>query len=300
MTLVTVPCPLCGGHDFAPIYDRTIDHPDLEAAEYFSSSRARVGHLAVVQCVRCGLWFTNPRDDDVTLAHVYAALQDRAYDSEDVNRRRTARAHLALVERYQSPGRLLDVGCATGIFVDEAHAAGWQVTGLETSAWAVSRARERCPQAVFLNARLEDVDLPDGGFEVVTLWDVLEHVRSPVETLNRVRQWLAPGGWLVLNLPNADSVCARLMGRHWVLLLREHLWYFSPKTMRRLLNAVGFELIQTRTNWVHFSARNVMRRLAQYPGRPGQWAGRAAGWRALTPVSLAFPIGEMNVVARRR
>jgi len=63
---------------------------------------------------------------------------------------------------------------------------------------------------------------------------VLEHVHSPVEVLECVRDWLSPGGFLFLSLPNADSLVAKAMGRRWVLLLREHLWYFSPDTISRL------------------------------------------------------------------
>jgi predicted TPR repeat methyltransferase len=243
---------------------------------------------------------TNPRDDDATLAKVYAALADRVYEDEDDNRCQMARDHLALVQAYSSPpADLLDVGCATGLFVSEAHQAGWRASGLDASTWAIARARERCPQATLVPQMLEDANFSAEEFEVITLWDVLEHIRSPVETLRRVWKWMQPGGWLFLNLPNANSLVAKLMGRYWVLLLREHLWYFSPETMALLLPQAGFQVVSTRSNRVRFSMANVLGRLAQYPDPLGIVARRMSTASALKKWTVRFAIGEMTVVARK-
>jgi 2-polyprenyl-3-methyl-5-hydroxy-6-metoxy-1,4-benzoquinol methylase len=243
---------------------------------------------------------TSPRDDDETLARTYAALQDGVYDREEANRARTAQEHLRFVLRHRSaPARLLDVGCATGTFARLACRAGFEVTGLEASGWAVERARERCPEADFVLGRVEEVGLASARFDVVTLWDTLEHLPTPLEVLRRVHGWLAPGGWLFVNVPNCESLSSRLLGRRWVLLLREHLWYFSPDTLGALLARAGFERVRVRPNFVRFSAANVATRLGQYPGRMGRWARAAAGAPGLGRVALRFPIGEMNVAARR-
>src|SRR6476620_10886016 len=113
----------------------------------------------------------------MTMARVYGSLRDVAYDAENENRQRTARAYLRFLEsQLPQRGRLLDVGCATGTFAAVAHDAGWTVTGLEASTWAIARARERCPGAKFVVGLLEEVDFPPGSFDAVTLWDVMEHV----------------------------------------------------------------------------------------------------------------------------
>ena len=268
---------------------------------YFSSSRERAGHLAIVRCRDCGLLLTNPRDDDATLARVYAALEDRVYLGEEESHRRTAAKLLALITKYcPKPGNLLDIGCATGSFVCAAHQAGWRATGVDASKWAIARARERCPDATFVNDLLENEAFEDSSFAAVTLWDVLEHVRSPAETLELVRKWLAPGGLLFLNVPSSDSLTARLMGRHWVLLLREHLWYFSRTSIHRLLGQAGFELIRTRPTLVRHSVANIAGRVAQYPGWLGRAAKPFARSRVLKRFVIWFPIGEMNIVARKK
>lgn len=302
MALISVPCAVCRGEDFTLVYGGTIPAGDpTPPFLYYASSRQKAGYFPIVRCNGCGLVMTNPRDDMETLGQVYSALQDPIYAAEDDNRRRTAEEHFRLVQHYcPRPGRLLDVGCATGSFVCVGQQAGWQVTGLDASHWSVNQARQHCPEANFIISLLEEAHFPAGIFEVITLWDVLEHVTSPAGTLQRLHHWLAPGGFLFLNLPNSHSLTARMMGRYWVLLLREHLWYFSPATIERLLRQNGFAPAGTRPNFVHFSLANIFGRLAQYPG----WVGRVANKLQRIPVlkrlSMRFPMGEMQVIAQKR
>ncbi len=299
MSLVTVPCGACGGQQFQLKYPSTISDPSDEPGHYYSSSRKRAGHLDIVRCLRCGLVMTNPRDDDETIRRVYGALRDETYDGEDEGRRRTARAFLDLIESHRRPpGRLLDIGCATGVFVALAVETGWTATGIEASAWALGRAKQRCPAATFVQSSIEDLEFSHASFDVVTLWDVLEHVPSPTNVLGRVRRWLAPEGRLFLNLPNAGSAMARLMGRQWVLLLREHLWYFDPTTLSRVLRQSGFEMIATRPNAVTFSLRNVLTRTAQYEGIAGRLASRMTRLDLVNRFHVRLRIGEMQVVSR--
>jgi 2-polyprenyl-3-methyl-5-hydroxy-6-metoxy-1,4-benzoquinol methylase len=299
MTIVAVACAACEKSDFAPLYAATIQNADDAPESYFSSSRARAGYLSIVRCRSCGLVMQNPRDDAETLARVYGALADGVYEQEDANRLASAHEHLALVERHCKPsGNLLDIGCATGLFVEVARAAGFRVSGADASAWMVERARARCPGTRFEVGTIETLDFAAESFDAVTLFDVIEHVDAPHATLSRVRRWLRPGGWLFLSVPNSASFTARALGRRWVLLLREHLWYFSPDTIGKLLGRSGYELVDTRTKWVAFSLSNVAGRLGQYPGVLGRAAARLSGNAVLQHVPLRFPMGEMDVVAR--
>jgi ubiquinone/menaquinone biosynthesis C-methylase UbiE len=302
MTPVRVPaCPACGGSEFRSRYAATIGGEETDPSEYFGSSRAKVGHLEIVRCSGCGLVLTSPQDDGAALAKVYSAHEDPGYEREYATRRRAAQWHLDLVTSYVAkPGQMLDVGCATGIFVGVAQEAGWRATGIDASGWMVSTARSRCPMATFKVASLEEVRFPTESFEVVTLWDVLEHVPAPVEMLERARAWLSPGGWLFLSVPNVESKVARLMGKHWVLLLREHLWYFAPGTIGAVLSCAGFEVVSTRTKLVECSLANVMGRLGQYGGRVADACRYLSRVAAFEHVRLRFPIGEMDVVARAK
>jgi SAM-dependent methyltransferase len=301
MTLVVVPCIVCGGTAFKAVYPGTIGAVDVDIGLYFGSSRVRAGHLPIVRCSHCGLLMENPHDDNATLAEVYATHEDSVYELEYENRRQGALTHLALVSAFcPTPGRLLDLGCASGTFVSLAQQAGWQATGLDPSRWMVECGRARCPAATFVASTLEEASFEKSSFDVITLWDVLEHVPSPSHTLQRVRSWLVPNGSLFLSVPNAGSVVARLMRSRWVLLLREHLWYFSPRTVSLLLSQSGFEIVQTRPKLVQFSVANILRRFAQYPGALSGLSSHLSTVPACKRIWLRFPIGEMNVVARAR
>ena len=301
MTLVHVPCPVCERAEFSLLHAATISDPREPPERYFSSSRERAGYLSIVRCTGCGLVLQNPRDDAQTLARVYASLADDVYDAEEVNRTRDARQRLARIERHRPVrGRLLDMGCASGLFVAAAHTRGWRAQGADASSRAIERARQRCPGAAFSVGTLESLAFEPRAFDVVTLFDVLEHVDDPLAALVRVGRWLSEGGLLALSLPNAESWTARVLGPRWVLLLREHLWYFSPATIARLLDRAGYDLLETRPKWVSFSLQNVAARLAQYPGPLGRGARSLRGSRRLARVSVRFPMGEMHVIARRR
>jgi SAM-dependent methyltransferase len=301
VTLVAATCVVCGGETLAPVYAGTISGGESDdPAVYFSASRRVAGHLPIARCAGCGLMMTSPRDDDATLGRIYAELADRRGDREDAAQSRSAADRLALVRRYrETPGSLLDVGCGAGLFVCAARREGWRATGLDASEQTVAGAGQRCPRARFRTGPVAEIDFPAESFDVVTLWDVLEHVPRPVETLERIRSWLVGDGWLFLSLPNADSRVARLMGKRWVLLLREHLWYFSPSTIAAVLARSGFALADVRPRRVPLTLAAVMDRLAQYPGGPGTLAGRLSEVAVLRRLTVRLPIGDMYVVARR-
>ena len=147
---------------------------------------------------------------------------------------------------------------------------------------------------------METTHFEAGSFQVITLWDVLEHLHSPSDTMTRVHAWLKTDGLLLLNLPDFSSLVARLMGRYWVLLLREHIWYFTPSTMDILLEKTGFSLLNVSTNYVRFSLANIFSRLAQYPGPFGTLAAKTSRLEVLKFLTLRFPIGEMSIVARKK
>jgi 2-polyprenyl-3-methyl-5-hydroxy-6-metoxy-1,4-benzoquinol methylase len=298
MPLEALPCDLCGGEMFEIVYPSSIPDPDDHPEQYYASSRIKAGHLRVVRCKSCDLIMTNPRDDYATLVETYSNLRDVSYHAEDQNRRLTARAHLKAVEKYYpDKGALLDVGCATGAFVGAAHDAGWQVVGFDPSAWAIEQARKNYPNLTFMQGMLEELDLPPASFDAITLWDVLEHVRSPTETLTRLRQWLKPTGRLFLNIPNADSLTAKLMGSRWVLLLREHLWYFTPETIGKMLEKCGYQMVGTHMNRVNFSVGTICTRIAQYqtPVKPLAQSIAESEWSR--HMTVRFAMGEMVVVA---
>jgi len=202
-------------------------------------------------------------------------------------------------------GRVLDVGCSTGLFLREMALAGWDAVGVELTPTAVRYARERFGLEVF-EGMLEDAPLAAGSFDAVTFWDVLEHVYSPSATLARTAELLRPGGVVAINVPSWDSLDRRLFGRHWQGYdPPRHLYVFTRPTLTDLLGRAGFSplgwtcfmpsyftFILSVERWLKARrpgiAGPVMRALtfpgARLPLEPLFWALNRAGWGSVITV----------------
>jgi SAM-dependent methyltransferase len=208
------------------------------------------GQFQLVRCRRCGLIYQNPQLTQAELARFYPpdyhpflpAVEDEALPWRRLDRRHGVdrRCRAVIARAGQRAGHVLDVGCATGVFLDGMRRWGWQTTGVEPNAAASAYARERLGLEV-ITAELETAGLPDASFDMVTLWDVIEHVPGPRRTLTEAQRVLRPGGLLVLSLPSIESVEARLFGRYWAGWDQpRHLALFPREVLVDLLREVGF------------------------------------------------------------
>jgi len=260
----------------------------------------------IVECSGCGLVRQDTRPLAASLLYdsdYYATDNPKGgyanyFLDSDVNRR-TFRDRIAAIERrYGRRGRLLDVGCALGDFLLEAKASGWDVEGVEISSFAAQRARERGLRVTA--GRLEELDLPEATFDVITLYDSVEHLTDPIATLAAVRRLLVPGGLVHLVTPNVGGLQARLLGRHWYHYKPgEHLFYFAPRTLRAALEAAGlrWDGWQRSASYLTFTyCFNRMRYYAPAPFAFLEWLGRTFRFG---PYAFRVPVGEMEAWARR-
>src|SRR5215208_1072400 len=239
-----VDCNLCGSDDSLLLYPSTIDPlnkgRDYSAFRCTSSGYGR--HHTIVKCRQCGLVYANPRDDSSVVLDNYVKVEDPLYVEERQGRVITFGKHLLPMHRFIGPpaGRtLLDIGAHIGVFVEVARRAGWQATGIEPSHWSVEMARQSGTELI--EGTLASSNLPDDHFDVVTLWDVIEHLSDPKTELGHVFRVLKPGGWVVIHTMNIESPFARLMGKKWPWFMEMHLYYFSERTLRCLLEKTGFQ-----------------------------------------------------------
>ena len=259
----------------------------------------------IVRCAGCGLRFMSPQPTADELADLYGETyyvsvdsRERGYDgyvTEAENWRRTFRDRLGDLPRV--PGRLLDVGAATGFFVEQARATGWEAIGVEPSEWAAAYARNELGVDV-RSGTLESLQFPDETFDVVTMWEVIEHLPDPRTTLGEVRRILRPGGRLVLSTPDAGSLAARLSGRRWLgwRKVPEHVFFFDRANLDRLLGQSGFKPVRHRYASLTVSAGFALDRAMSLVGMPRRW--RAPVW--LTHRSIRVNPGyDLLVVARR-
>lgn len=151
---------------------------------------------------------------------------------------------IKLVQNYVSSGRLLDVGCALGGFLHAARSSGFNVSGVEPSKCAADNAS--CKLGIEVaNCDLKSAGLAEESFDVITMWDTLEHLRDPNETLNEAWRLLQKDGLLFFSTGDASSSWARLTGRGWHLLTPpQHLYYYSPASISVLLKKSGFVYVE--------------------------------------------------------
>jgi 2-polyprenyl-3-methyl-5-hydroxy-6-metoxy-1,4-benzoquinol methylase len=233
--------------------------------------QSQVVFLTIRRCQGCGLHFVNPlggfRGEHETadyFVNEYLPLHTANWENSLAERR----MHLATIENYStlpaSP-RILDVGCALGFMLQEAKAAGWQPVGVETSAFASQYAAQETDCPVFTGT-LEQAAFETASFDVVTLMDVIEHVAKPASLMEEVYRILRPEGVVFVITPNFGSLFVKLYGsKAYGIGPDEHINYFQPATIRRLLRQCGFRQVAVGSK--DFYAANLNRLLRRNSGQ---------------------------------
>jgi SAM-dependent methyltransferase len=219
--------------------------------------RFREERFRVLTCLDCDLTYVTPRlEPGALVAEVYdesywtsPAARERGYSdyrADEALYLRTFEKRMRIVRRhFARPGRVLDVGCAAGYFLRVMRDEGWDVSGLEPSAPIRATAVASLGEERVLEGDLASAHLTPAAFDLVTLWDVLEHTPDPLDTLRRCARLLRPDGKLLIETQNVNSLAARLLGRRWHHYKHaEHLYHFHPGTLGRLLGKAGFAVLE--------------------------------------------------------
>lgn len=251
----------------------------------------------VVRCQECGLCFTNPRPNFASIARFYRAdypphqPKEHALQGPHWWRRlpiprggEALRKHLP----WHGHGRLLDFGCGAGSFLVRMRQQGWSAVGVDASESTVAYLRDQLGLEAFAGS-LPHPALEDGSFDVITMWQSLEHVHQPLSVVQAAFHLLAPGGKVIVAVPNIDSLAFRWFGSAWSGLdLPRHLVHFGPATLRLMLHRAGFRVGRARmirrSGWLRDSARHAA---SHFPGNnpwftlmKGKTASNLAGWYA--------------------
>ena len=297
----SVACNLCGASE-TTLWCYVKESSDPHAASVFQGSK----RFPVVRCQQCGLAYLSPRYTRAQRREIYQdeALftgssdpegRERSYLGERRAKEDAFRCLLAWLEEHRKGGPLLDVGCGPGFFLVLLEPP-WEGQGLDPSSFAVRYAREELGLEV-AQGEFEPGRYPPGHFAALTMLQVLDHLPDPLQSLREVHRLLAPGGILLLSsLVNIDSSCARVFREGYRLLAPNHLYYFSPRTIRRMLEEAGFAGVEIRfpywgtpyCNWREI--RNLIARSLAVKLR-----GRRRGKTLLSP---PFYGNMMDVIAR--
>lgn len=214
------------------------------------------GEFTVVKCKTCGLMRTTPRPIPEAIG-LYYPDDYGPYIGTHVDRTKPQKTSgiinllkpvvRSLIKFNTNalpvlvPGRMLELGCASGSFMHQMARQGWQVQGIEFSEKA-AQAASHLGYHVFTGP-LETAPTPEEPFDLIVGWMVLEHLHDPIGCLKKLRKWAKPGAWLVLSVPNAGSLEFAIFKDKWYALqLPTHLHHFTPQTLRRVLQAGGWKM----------------------------------------------------------
>jgi len=196
--------------------------------------------------------------------------------------------HLMRIEAEVGPGRILDVGCATGDFLKVARGHGWQVLGADPS---VAREQVEADGIALVGTTVHDAEVEPGSLDAVTFWDVLEHVTDPVADLTRACTLLRPGGVLALTVPDSANLVARASGRRWFgyKTAGEHLQFFTATSLSMALRTAGLSVrIRRPTTWA-CTVGFLADRAGLYLGPPGRLLRGGLSRLKLTAVVVDMP-----------
>jgi SAM-dependent methyltransferase len=217
----------------------------------------------IARCIKCDLAHFLPRPQVEQEAH---QLQDLGSYELDMKRLRPGLDYhsmklLHLLGKYcPPPGKLLEIGCATGLFLNDAHAAGYSVTGIEPAAGHRELIPPQIASSVFLQ-KLEDADLPDSTFDVIVAIQLIEHLLDPTVFAEQLKRVLKPGGIAYVETPNFDCVSRRLQVSSWMKqnIFPGHWHLFNPRSMVTFCERIGLRVVR---GWTFFKALGIHSRSA--------------------------------------
>lgn len=210
----------------------------------------------LVKCMNCGLIYLYPRPDSDEIDQFYEdiypcykhSISDETNKLIRIMRKRNLIRRRNFIESIsgQTNGSILDVGCATGLFINEMKEAGWKVYGVEPISNAAEYARKEFGLDVF-KGYFQEAPFKENSFDVITFWDVIEHTFSPREELAHAARLLKPGGILLVNIPNWESFDRRLFDSFWIGLdPPRHLYVFPRDVMNQMLIKAGLQIVDWR------------------------------------------------------
>ncbi len=246
-------CPLC----------------DSENSTFFAEKRG----FRLYKCLKCKLLFIYPHltQSPSVYDKSYFTGAEKGFGYVDYDTDKSAM--IPTFQKYMdiinflgiSSGRLLDVGAATGFFMGLAEKRGFETIGVEISDFAAKIGRAKGHNII--TGKIFDPEFPDGYFDVVTMFDVLEHVIQPKAVLSEVHRILKKKGLLVINTPDAESLWAKAFGVHWQLIMPpEHINYFSPRNLSMYLEKSGFKVEVSTKIGKKFTLQYIMKMLYKWQG----------------------------------
>ena len=229
----------------------------------------------VYLCGNCGFRWLKPQPTDAELSEIYSDKyfldEGDAKITEMVNRLKRATAGLYLEQLinekpfFSKELSLLEIGCGMGDFLLEAQSKGFKVSGLEVTDYLVEFTNRRLGVSSVQKGFIETSNFQRESFDIVAFFDVIEHIRNPVDFMMRVNRLLRKSGKAYIVTPSLDSWSAKLLGKNWMEYKVEHLSYFNRQAITLLLEKTGFHKIRFHSNYKMLNFDYINRHFIRFP-----------------------------------
>jgi cyclopropane fatty-acyl-phospholipid synthase-like methyltransferase len=261
--------------------------PRCELCAFEGSPEPFYPDLHIVRCPACGLvYYDGSAPGQLYTREYFAGGEYHDYLADKATLQRNFARRIVSLRKLKPGGRLLEIGAAYGFFLELAQ-SHWEARGLEISRDAVEHARR-----AGLNVDCADfLDQPDepASYDLICLWDTIEHLAHPVRYIEKAARWLKPEGYLALTTGNVTSFVSRLRKQRWRLVHPPtHLYYFSPATLRRAAEGAGLQMQRCAAIGYFRSYRSMVHALALQGTRhhPALYSLATLGGRLDIPVYL--------------
>lgn len=296
-----VNCNLCGSKNQRVIIKaRHENEKDFDLVDKFRASGDELLIDQLVQCNLCGLKFINPRIKGETIVSSYSEGEDPLFVSQAESRERTFFNSLKKIKKYlPKGGKILDVGTAGGSFLVSAKRFGFEPYGCEPNKWLAKWGKEKYgldirPGTIFDQKYKQDF------FDVVSLWDVIEHTPDPLKVLIECNRVLKNDGVLIVNYPDIGSWIAKLTGKKWLFLTSVHLYYFTRNTINLMLKKAGFEIIKIKPHFQELEAGYIFFRGKSYNNLIGSVGESIVKILGMGNRPVPYWLGQTLVIARKK
>lgn len=209
----------------------------------------KLNSYSLIRCSSCSLIRVSPMPNEQEKERISQSI----YSSSDYRERyfkdkrffkRWFNAKLKIIEKFKpEKGKILDIGCSYGFFLEVAKKRGWDVYGIEINPITGGYAKDKFGDKIFIG-KIENSYFETDSFDVITLWDVIEHGVDPVKFLQTIKRYLKPSGTICIQVPNIDSYISKIKNKNWDWLTPgDHLYFFSPETLLKTLEIADLKSV---------------------------------------------------------
>jgi SAM-dependent methyltransferase len=298
LTLFPRNCPLCGSNDFKVFAESTIDERKLTSSTFASRKLPEYMHPRMVECNACGMLYANPALQQETLGEAY---KEASFDGQ-LESLLAARTYRRLLENYRAPslhgGDALDIGAGDGAFVEQLLAMGFNnAVGVEPSDAPIQTAkpeiRGHLRQGLFAAS-----EFSPNSLDLISCFQVMEHVPSPLEMSKDAFSLLKPGGLFFVVVHNRRALSAKILGEKSPIFDIEHLQLFDERTGEQLLQRAGFGSVSVKSLSNTYPI-DYWIKLFPFPAAMKTALRRSAQISRLGDILISLPAGNLAIIGEK-